>query len=551
MSRSGSDVLIEALQTEGVTHVFGNPGTTELPLVDALVERDTPRYVLALQEATAVAMADGYARVTGRPSFVNLHTVAGLANGLGNLQNAAGAGTPMVITAGQQDRKHLIAEPLLSGDLVGLAESLVKWSHEVRTLGELGTAIRRAFRIAAAPPSGPVFLGMPMDILEEAGEAFLPARSTIDDAPTAGSLPELAELLASAERPGLVVGNELARSPRGLEAAVELAETLGAFVHGAPLTSYLPFPPTNPLWRGPLMTDADTIAGALAGYDRVLVLGADAFLVYPYTPGPPIPEGSELLQIHSDPAKLGRTLPARLAVLGDPAQSARELTRLLGDRVPSERRERALADGAAFHEQAAGRLMEQVTKGRESTPISPAAAVASVFSQLPPETIFVDEAVTTSLFTRLFHRGTEATSYLWSGAGALGWGLPTAVGVKLARPDQPVVTMVGDGSAMYAPQALWTAARYSIPFVAVIVDNREYRILKVGLDRMGGAAARTGNYVGMDLGDPGIDFVALAQSMGVPARRVEAADDVASAVGEALASGTPQLLHVPISGHRG
>jgi benzoylformate decarboxylase len=551
VSRAGSDVLIEALESEGVEHVFGNPGTTELPLVDALADRSSPRYVLALQEATAVAMADGYARVTGRPSFVNLHTVAGLANGLGNLQNAAGAGTPMVITAGQQDRKHLIAEPLLSGDLVGLAQSIVKWSHEVRTLGELGTAIRRAFRIAAAPPSGPVFLGIPMDILEEVGDSLLPARSTVDDAPTAGSLAELADLLVTAERPGLVVGNELARSEGGLEAAVALAEALGAPVHGATLTSYLPFPPTNPLWRGPLATEADAIADALGGNDRVLVLGADAFLVYPYTPGPPIPDGTDLLQIHSDPTKLGRTLPARLALLGDPTRSARELTRLLADRVPPERRERAIADGEAFHEQAAMRLMEQALKGRESTPISPAAAVASVFSQLPPDTTFVDEAVTTSLFTRIFHRGTEATSYLWSGAGALGWGLPTAVGVKLGRPDQPVVTMVGDGSAMYAPQALWTAARYGVPIVAVIVDNSEYRILKVGLDRMGGVAARTGNYVGMDLGDPGIDFVALAQSMGVSARRVEAADDVEAAVKEALASGAPQLLHVPISGHRG
>ncbi len=234
MQRSGAEILLEALAGEGVRHVFGNPGTTELPLVDALSGRDDPQYVLALQEATAVGMADAYARLTGRPSFVNLHTVAGLANGLGNLTNAAAAGTPMVVTAGQQDRRHLIAEPLLSGDLVGLARSLVKWSHEVRTLGELGTTIRRAFRLAAAPPTGPVFLGIPMDVLEEAGEALLPARSEVDDAPTGGSLGELADLLAGAERPGLVVGNELARSD-GLAAAVELAEALGAPVHGQPL----------------------------------------------------------------------------------------------------------------------------------------------------------------------------------------------------------------------------------------------------------------------------------------------------------------------------
>jgi benzoylformate decarboxylase len=548
--RSGARVLLEALVGEGVRHVFGNPGTTELPLLDALAGRGGLDYVLALQEATAVGMADAYGRLTGRPSFVNLHTVAGLANGLGNLANAVGAGTPMVITAGQQDRRHLIAEPLLSGELVGLAGSLVKWSYEVRTLGELGVAVRRAFRLAAAPPTGPVFLGLPMDMLEEVGEAPLPPRSRVDDAPLGGSLVELADLLAGAQRPALVVGNALARSD-GLGAAVELAEALAAPVHGQPLGSLLAFPSVHPLWRGPLPLAAAGINAALAAYDRVLVLGADAFLVYQYSPERAVPEGVELLHVHPDPAQLGRTHAVRLGVLGDPGRCAAELARLLAGRVPAERRRRVLAEGDAWRGEVVARLAEQVRAGRETQPLGAAAAVQAVLSRLPENAILVDEAITAGLFTRALHRGSEPTSYLWSGAGALGWGVPAALGAKLAAPQRPVVCIVGDGSFMYAPQALWTAARYRLNVVIVVLDNREYRILKHGLDRLEGAAAGSGSYPGMDLVDPEIDFVALAGSLGIAGRRVDDADTLEHAVDEALRSAETRLLHVPIAGHGG
>ena len=549
MAQTGAEILLQALADEGVRHVFGNPGTTELPLVDALAGRDEPQYVLALQEATAVGMADGHARVTGRPSFVNLHTVAGLANGLGNLTNAAAAGTPLVVTAGQADRRHLIAEPLLSGDLVGLARPLVKWSHEVRTLGELGVSVRRAFRLAAAPPSGPVFLGLPMDVLEEAGESLLPPRSDVDDAPTGGSLAELADLLAGAERPGIVVGDELARL-RGLDAAVALAEALGAPVHGQPLPGRLLFPPAHPLWRGALPFDAAGIAAALGAYDRVLVLGADAFLVYPYTAAQPVPDGVELLQVHLDPAQLGRTHAVRLGVLGDPARCAAELGRLLDGRVPAERRERSLREAEAWRGAAAARLAEQVAEARQTRPIGPAAAAHAALSRLPADAILVDEAITASVFTRALHRGVDPESFLWSGAGALGWGVPAALGAKLAAPRRPVVCVVGDGSFMYAPQALWTAARYGIAVCVVVLDNREYRILKHGLDRMDGESARAGAYVGMDIGDPGLDFVALAAAQGVAGARIDGADELEQAVADALGAGEPRLLHVPVAGHR-
>jgi benzoylformate decarboxylase len=546
--RSGAELLVEALVDEDVRYVFGNPGTTELPLVDALAEHDEPAYVLALQEASAVGMADGYARATGRPSFVNLHTIAGLANGLGNLKNAAAAGTPMVVTAGQQDRRHLIAEPLLSGDLVGLAQTLVKWSHEVRTLGELGVALRRAFRLAAARPSGPVFLSIPMDVLAEVGDAPLPSASRVDDAAQGGSLVELAELLVRAERPAIVAGDELARSD-GLADAVAFAEALGAPVFGAPLHTRTVFPTEHPLWRGPLPNSAAEIGETLGAFDRVLVLGAAAFLVYPYSTADAVPAGVELLQIHPDGAQIGRTHAVALGIVGDPAAGAHTLAELLHGRVPAERRERALAQGRAWREAAAARLAEQIQQGRELVPLAPAAAVAAVYSRLPPDAVVIDESVTASPFTRALHRGRDPLSYLFSGAGALGWGLPAAVGVKLARPERPVVALCGDGSTLYSPQALWSAARYGVAVVVVVLDNREYRILKHALDRMGGASARVGRYVGMDLDEPPIDFISLAASFGVAATSVERADELADAVEDALAARVPRLVHVRIAGH--
>jgi benzoylformate decarboxylase len=548
VQRSGAEIVLSALADEGVRCVFGNPGTTELPLVDALAGLEEPRYVLALQEATAVGMADGHARVTRRPSFVNLHTLAGLANGLGNLTNAAATGTPMVVTAGQQDRRHLIAEPLLSGDLVGLARPLVKWSHEVRTHGELGIAVRRAFRLATAPPSGPVFLGIPMDVLAEVGESLLPPRSRVEDKPIGSSLDELADLLVGAERPGLVVGNELAWSD-GLRASVDLAEALAAPVHGQPLSSLLVFPSSHPLWRGPLPIDAAGINATLADYDRVLLLGADAFLVYLFTSAPPVPEGVELLQIHPDPAQLGRTHAVRLGVLGDPARCAAALARLLFDRVPAEHRQRVLAQNEARRRHAAARLSERVRTARESRPLGPAAAVQAVVSQLPESGILVDEAITASSFVRAFHEGTDPASHLWSGAGALGWGVPAALGAKLAAPERPVACLVGDGSMMYAPQALWTAARYQLAVLTVVLDNHEYRILKRGLDLLQGQTVGSGTYIGVDLDSPPIDFVALAASMGISGRSIEDLDELEQAVSEALAAGEPRLLHVPVSGH--
>lgn len=544
----GRDVVLDVLRTEGVRHLFGNPGSTELPLMDALAEADDLHYVLGLQEATVVGMADGYAQATGRPAFVNLHTSAGLGNAVGNLTNAQANRTPLVVTAGQQDYRHIVTDPLLSGPLVELAGGAVKWGHEVRTVGELGTILRRAFHDAATAPSGPVFASLPMDLLDQDAPGPPPATSTIATAGVADRLEELAELL-TAGGPGdlAFVAGDAVSAGGAVPALVRLAEALGAPVFGAPLHGQGVFPPAHPLWQGMLAPAAAAIHAALEPFDRVLLVSEQAFVVYPYTEGPAVPPGVELLHLSPDPTQLGRTWPTRLGVAGHP--------RLSLDALLPHVLARADADAAAEAVRTAGLArraeidqLEEAALGRYATsPMHPMAAAHALVRALPADSLVVDEAITTGVYVRGFHHWTEPGRYFFCTGGGLGWGMPAACGVSLGHERAPVLCVVGDGSAMYSPQALWTAAAEDLPVVFAVVNNRQYKILKGYLRGRGGASARTERFVGMDLDAPPVDFLALATSMGVGSTRVESADDVGEVVRSALAAGRPHVLELPIS----
>lgn len=539
MASGGREALLEVLRTEGVRHVFGNPGTTELPLVDALAAVDDIHYVLSLQEATAVGMADGYAQATRRPAFLNLHTSAGLGNAIGNLTNAQANGTPLVVTAGQQDRRHRHHDPLLAGDLVGLARPVSKWAHEINTLDEIGVIMRRAFHDATSPPSGPVFVSIPMDLLEEEGDAHVPAPSRLERGATPAPelLDELAARLSGGDRVAIVAGDEVAASG-AVPALVAVAEALGCSVHGSPLHSNVVFPTTHPLWANALPPSAGAIASALAAYDVVLLVGGRAFMVYPFAPGPAVPESVALLHLSPDPHQLGRTWPVELGVVGDPKSALEALRTHLGPArdLTTERDARAALDD---------RFDGKAREGYDATPMPPASAVHALLRAMPPGTPVVDEAITTGSYVRGYLRA-DPDEYYFCRGGGLGWGMPAALGVSLARDRSPVLCVVGDGSAMYSPQALWTAAAQDLPVVFAVVNNRQYLILKNYLRGMKAETVRTGRYVGMDLDAPPVDFVALARSMGVDASLVTTARDVGDALQAALSSGRPHLLELPI-----
>jgi benzoylformate decarboxylase len=319
-------------------------------------------------------------------------------------------------------------------------------------------------------------------------------------------------------------------------------------VYTAPLHATGVVPPTHPLFVQMLPPIAAGIRATLSRYERVFFVGGQAFLVYPYSDGPPLPDGIELLHLSADPRQLARTHPARLGVVGDPKATLSALLPAVLERAdPAAAKEAVAAAGAAHREAIAER--EQTARDRYgAAPIDPMAAAHAVVRALPSGAAVVDEAITTGLYVRGFHHWTEPGRYFFCNGGGLGWGMPAALGVSLAYGGGvPVACAVGDGSAMYSPQALWTAAHERLPVLFAVFVNRQYLILKQNLHGMNGTSVRTGRYVGMDLGDPPIDYVALAASMGVAATRVDHADDVGDAVRAGLASGAPHLVEIPIS----
>jgi benzoylformate decarboxylase len=536
-ARRGRDVVLEVLRSEVVRHLFGNPGTTELPLVDAVAGCDDVRYVLALHEATVVGMAEGYAMASGRPSVCSLHTGPGLGNAMGNLTNALAHGTPMVVTAGQQDRRHRHLEPLLQADLVAVATGAVKRATEVGTLGELGTVLRRAFHEAMAPPAGPVFVSIPMDVLDEEGEAPVPESSVIDRRSVSAAVDDLATRCGAcaSDRIVIVASDEVAQAD-ATAALVRVAEALGARVHGSPLHGRTVFPTTHPLWAGPLPATAPGIRRALAPYEVVLLLGARPLFVLPYSPEGVVPEGVDLLHVAADAHELARVYPLQLGASGDLRATLDALADRLRVRPPGEWSAVARGD----HEGKATALYD----GR---PVHPMAAVHALLRAAPDDVAVVDEAITASAYVRGFHRADRPGRY-YSGRGAgLGWGMPAALGVALAL-GEPVLCVVGDGAAMYSPQALWTAARERLPVVFAVLANRRYRVLDGNLRQLYGDDFHPDVLRALALDDPAVDFAALATSLGVPAATVDRAADIGDVVRAALASGGPFLLELPVTG---
>ncbi|HVW74285.1 MAG TPA: thiamine pyrophosphate-binding protein [Rhizomicrobium sp.] len=550
-ARRGAQLLLEILESERVDYIFGNPGTTELPLIDALLETPAIRYILALQEASAVAMADGYAQAARKPGFINLHTAGGLGHGLGNLLNASVSQTPLVVTAGQQDSRHTITDPLLFGDLVTIAGPAVKWAHEVAHADQLPILVRRAFNDAKAAPTGPVFLSLPMDVMEEMSSVASGAPSVIDRRPVAGSLDQLAELLAGV-KPGrllIIAGDEVHASDAAAEVAA-LAEILGAPVYCSSWPSHIPFATNHPLWSGKMPHNGAEIARLLTGYDAIFALGGKSLITILYTEGSPVPAGCMVYQMTADVRDLGRTYHTELSVVGDIRESLRQMNPLLADKVQATAAIRAaLVRAAGENQRARRRALEDRAKAQWNAPvITPLVAAHEAMRAIGPGTRIVDEAVATSEHLREFLNSPSPLQYSFTRGGALGWGMPAAVGASLGLGRAPVISLAGDGAALYSPQALWTAAHEQLPVTFVVMNNREYNILKNFMrGRAGYVAQRTNRFIAMDIVEPFIDFQSLARSMGVPACRIEKAGDIAAAVEAGIASGKPNLIEIIIS----
>ncbi|MEE3662562.1 thiamine pyrophosphate-binding protein [Brenneria sp. g21c3] len=550
-ARKGAEILLEILASEGVEYIFGNPGTTELPLMDALVGKPDISYILALQEASAVAMADGYAQAARKPGFLNLHTAGGLGHGMGNLLNAKISHTPLVVTAGQQDLRHAITDPLLFGDLVQLAQPAVKWAQEVSHPAQLPVLLRRAFHDVVAPPPGPVMLSLPMNVMEEMSDTPLLSRSVIDTHSVASSLEPLAKELAHIPpgRLAIIAGDEL-YSSQAAPQAVELAEMLGAPVYGSSWPSRIPFPTSHPLWAGNMPTQAAAIADVLSNYDAIFALGGKSLISILYTSSSAVPDNCAVYQLSSDVGDLGRTYPTRLSLVGHLRASLEALLPILAGCTQPTRANRDANSDALRRQRETNRntLCAQAENDFTAGIISPLVAAREVMRVIGHDVAIVDEAIVTSSAVRQFLHSPSYEQYSFLRGGALGWGMPAAVGCSLGLGRTPVVSLVGDGAALYSPQSLWTAAHENLPVTFIVMNNRQYNVLKNFMrGQQHYLAAQTEKFIAMDLVNPEIDYQALARSMGVNARRITRAGDIAPAVEAGIHSGRANLIEIVLA----
>jgi benzoylformate decarboxylase len=545
---SGRAAFLRLLASEGVDTLFGNPGTTELAIMQALGEQSDIGYVLGLQESVVVAMADGYARASGRLAACNVHVAPGLGNAMGSLYNARFYGSPVLVTAGQQEQGHGLMEPLLYDPLLPIAQPMVKWAVECTRVEDLPRIVRRAAKVALTPPTGPVFLSLPGDVLDALAELDLgrPTRVELGVRPVDAVLARLAARLRQARRPVLIAGHELATRD-ALGEAAELAEVLGIPVLQQTVPYAAHFRSEHPAFLGALTRNQQQVRAALEPYDLLVFLGGDVLRMSVHSPVDAMPPGRAVIQIAERDWELGKNYPAELAVRADVKATLRALVDHLRATQGADEAAAAQARLASLTTDnwsaRRGALVARADALADSAPLEPLFLTRVLADAIPSDAVVLEEALSTGFPLPGFLRLRDAQGFYGLASGGIGFAMGGAVGVSLALPQRPVVALVGDGSAMYSIQALWTAAHLRRPITYVIANNRSYRILKERLQSF----RRTDTFIGMDLRDPPLDFVAMARSMGVQARRVESPADFEPALREAVASGEPRLLDVAVA----
>jgi benzoylformate decarboxylase len=521
------EASFELFRRAGMTTMFGNPGSTELPML-----RDFPedfRYVLGLQEAVVVGMADGFSQATGRPAVVNLHTAPGVGNAMGAIFNAQANHSPLVITAGQQVRAVMTMQANLTNrDAARMPHPLVKWSYEVPRAADVPAALGRAAHLAALAPKGPVFVSIPMDdwdaevdddAVEHAVKRTVTGRAGADP----GVVADLAKRLMAAKNPVMVAGPDV-DAAGAWDRAVALAERqrLPVWAIPAPGGGRLGFPESHPNFQGVLPPAIAPLSQTLEGHDLILVAGASVFSYYPYIPGPLLPDNAELVAITSDPDEAARA-PMGDAIVADVRLTLEALLSEVGESDREQPPQRPAPD-----------------EPPESDPMSGTEAMRALAGVWPEDGIAVVETPSSTAALRNQLRISRPGSYFFAAGGGLGYGLAAAVGVQIAHPDRPVVCVIGEGSVQYAVSAFYTAAAYDVPLTVLVLRNSEYAILKwfATFEQVEGAP-------GLDL--PKLDTAEIADGYGISSRRVEGAEQLASAMRAAIASPKPELVEVGVA----
>ncbi|WP_419188778.1 thiamine pyrophosphate-binding protein [Enhydrobacter aerosaccus] len=545
---TGRDAFLRVLSDEGVVKMFGNPGTTELPIMHALSSAPEMGYVLALQEAIVIAMADGYARASGKLVSCNVHVAPGLGNAIGSIYTSFMSGTPMIVTAGQQEQGHGLTEPLLYAPLVPIAQPVVKWATEVNRIEDLPRILRRAAKVATTAPTGPVFISLPGDILNNEAAIDLGAATRVDTAvrPSDDALEHLARRLLTAKNLVIVAGPEIASADAFAEAAA-LAETLGAPVLHQTVGYGAHFPSEHPAYIGALNRDQKRVRQILSEYDLMFCVGSDVLKMSVWSEVEPLPETTKVAMLGLRDWEMGKNFPAEMALRADVKETLKALVPLLkklgGDALAAKAKANLTALASRNWSAQRAQRLKALPKPVTGEPLPGEWVMAELTERLPKNAIIVEEGLTTATTLPNYFAYRDRNSFFGNVSGGIGWGIAAAVGVAIAEPKRRVVAVIGDGSAMYSIQALWSAANLKLPMTFLICNNGGYQILKNRLKLFHG----NDTPIGMDFVDPPIDATKIAQGFGVAAERVDTAEGFSAALHKSLATSTgPTLIEVMV-----
>ena len=544
---AGKHALLQMFQAEGVKYIFGNPGTSETPMMTILPEYPDLEYMLVLQEGVAVGMAEGYGRSTGTVPLVSLHIDNGLANAFSMMVDQLRSGTPMVITAGNKDIRKL--GPGRS-DLAELARPFSKWSAEITHAGQVPSVVRRAFQEARTSPTGPVFVGMSANAFDDfadvdiAPSTEMAANSSADP----NAIDEVVGLLSKSEKPIMIIGDRLAGANAD---AVRLAETAGIPVYGHG-SAEVNFPASHPLWQGNLSVRASQAVEAIRSADLILAIGCTVFDDFFYQPGSVIGSGTSLVHIDSDPGSIGKSEPTDIGILAAPPAVVNQLANAVSEIFTGTRAEEAalrVREATAASTARKEAFARSVEAQRNGAPMSPATMARALADALPSNATVFNDGISAggTIFEAL--NPSERGSYYAIRGGAIGWGMGATMGVQLGMPDRPVVGVMGDGTAIMTVQALWTAANSNIPAVFDICNNQSYRVLKLNSNvyhRLQGLPPPD-KYVMADFDIP-LDFKAQATAYGVEGVRVESPEDLATQVHRGCEMDKPLVIDAIIDG---
>ncbi len=547
MKLEGKHALLQMFVAEGVNYVFGNPGTSETPMMTILPEYKDLDYILVLQEGVAVGMAEGYGRSTGTVPLVSLHIDNGMANGLSLMIDQLRSGTPMVMTAGNKDIRKL--GPGRS-DLAELARPFAKWSAEITHAGQVPSVIRRAFQEAKTSPTGPVFVGMSANAFDDVADVNIqPSTDVVQNSSTdPNTLEEVCDLLSTASKPIMIIGDRLNGAN---QAAVKLAETAGIPVYGHG-SFEVNFPATHPLWQGNLSVRNPDAVKAIRSADLIIAAGCTVFDDFFYQAEDIIPKSAKLVHIDSDPSSVGKSEPSDIAILAAPSEVITQLAESVSYEFTGTKAEEAtlrVKDAASVSSARREAFAKSAMKQRNMSPMSPSTFAATFADALPSDATVFNDGISTGGLIFEAMSPDERGSYYAIRGGAIGWGMGATMGVQLGQPDRPVVGVMGDGTAIMTIQALWTAANSNIPAVFVICNNRSYRILKLNSNvyhRMQGLQTPE-SYVASDFDLP-LDFKLQADAYGVEGVRVETPDELTAEIQRGCELNKPLVIDAVIDG---